>query len=270
MPPEKSDLVGEFTMQTHLDHDKAKANKPVTYTVVVEGNGELDSLQDYQFDIDGVSSYGDDGVVTHAMDGDKLVNRYTKKYVFVSEKSFTIPSFKITYYDTKEKRVKSLVSPEQNVIINGGKIVASNANKASKMTQKETPKSPKSIPKSSKVKEKNSTKAGKEDSILEDVEYNSKRDNASTSWLYWVAITGAILLIVGIVYWLFTRNKRGANKSSYSTEEALNALYPHVDKSPEIEEKVSKLYEAKSGKKDIKIDKKKVAQMIKDIQESKV
>ncbi len=270
MPPEKSDLVGEFTMHTSLDHSKAKANKPITYTVIVEGNGELDSLQDHQFDIDGVSSYGDDGVVTHSMDGDKLVNRYVKKYVFVSDKSFTIPSFKITYYDTKEKRVKSLVSPAKSIVINGGKIMPSSAINTKKRVKADTEESGKKAAKEIKTKEDNSTKVAKTDSILEDTEYNKQRDNANQSSLFWLYVVGGILSLVGILYWLFAHNKSGIGQSSYNTNEALNALYPHVDKNPEIEEKVSRLYELKNGNKDIKIDKKKVARLIEDIRESKI
>lgn len=252
---QSSDLVGSFTIKTNISNNNAKANEPIEYIVTIQGDGELDSLEDYKFEIDGVTSYGDDAIVKYRKDGDKLIGRYTKKYIFISDNSFTIPSFEVTYFDPNEKGVKVLKTKEQKIVIAGGAIMPkSNSKNIQKTTQ-----------------EMNNTEENKSrapvDSVLEDGEYYESKKTKPFAWYMWVMMFGIGLIVLGGAYWLFGKVWQSKRSSSnYSTDEALKILYPHVDKSPEIEQIVIELYEAKNGKNNKKMDKKRVATLIKEIE----
>lgn len=244
---EDTDLIGNFTIRTTLGDKHVKANEPVEYTVTIEGNGELDSLEDHKFDIPGVTVYGDDAIVTHKKVGKNLVNKYVKKYIFISDNSFMIPSYEVTYFDTQSKTVKSLKSKEQSIVINNQTVSSIKENN----TKNPESKAP------VKQVEKNIS------SVLEDQHYMETAKQKSPKWYWWGAYGGVAVLLLGTLYWLFvSRASRRFSKRRYSTEEALRILYPHVGKSAEIEEIVTELYAIKNGKSNVKINQKRLAEVI--------
>jgi len=255
---QSSDLVGTFIIKTKLNKGNFKANEPIEYRVVIQGDGELDSLIDHKFEIDGVTSYGDDAVVTYKKDGDKLRGKYVKKYVFISDNSFVIPSFEVTYFDPKEKIVKVLKTSEQSIEVNGQKVTKS------------------SIPKSLDNSKKNIVKIDHNktepkvavNSVLEDSKYYEDKKSRPTDWYMMAMYFGIGLLMLVGVYWLFRKVKNSTtSQTKYSTDDALKILYPHVGKSSEIEEMVATLYEVKNGKSSKKIDKKRLAELVNEVRD---
>ena len=47
-----------------MDAQSVKANKPVNLTVKIKGNGTLEDFEFSAFEIDGVTVYSDDAVIT--------------------------------------------------------------------------------------------------------------------------------------------------------------------------------------------------------------
>ena len=58
-----ADLIGDFTVETTIDTQEVKANKPVNVTVKIEGQGNLESFEFPKYEIDGVTVYSDDAKI---------------------------------------------------------------------------------------------------------------------------------------------------------------------------------------------------------------
>jgi len=186
--PADADLVGLFKIETSVDHTNVKPNTPVTYTLRISGEGSLDDLADPKFDLPGVTVYGDDAKVTSRVARGKVVSRYERKYVFISDQDFTIPSLSFKSFDYLSKKSKKLVTKAYKISVNGN---ATAAPKQSKYIQSEH---------SSLVQEETNNSSKKQHkSILEDVDYykqkEAKERTGYPSWVIPLAFLAGVLFL---------------------------------------------------------------------------
>jgi hypothetical protein len=118
--PVSADLVGDFTIQAHVDTLDAKPNKPINYTLTLQGKGGLEELDEPTFDIDGVTIYSDDAQSSMQIQNSQIVSKWVKKYTFIADHDFTIPALKLTTYDPKIGKTKILATQPYTVHIAGG------------------------------------------------------------------------------------------------------------------------------------------------------
>ena len=255
--PQESDLVGDFTLKSSIDAQKVKANKPVNLTVEISGEGSLEDFEFPAYEIDGVTVYSDDAKVTSNIEsraeGDVITSRYTKSFAFISDRDFTIPARSITAYDTKTKTLKTLEVPAYDIHIEGGSSAAAvpaaaHPGRAEKQAGK-VQTNLKVVPKS----------------MLDDGQPEMPVPTDKTEW--WMVVlaflSGMLVMFLGRYLPGF---KPRAHIGSYSEEEALKILYPHMSDSAEIEEMVRLLYAKKGGDKSVVIDKKALNRMVEKVQ----
>ena len=239
LPQEKeSDLVGDFTVDSTIDAQKVKANKPVNLTVKIEGKGNLESFEFPQYEIEGVTVYSDEAKVeTKVVDGE-LYSSYSKSFAFISEEDFMIPARSFSMLTPKDHQIKTLD-------VNGYAV-----------TIKKTP-----ITSSSTVNiHTNGVVQTKEVTVEKQVEVKS------VAWWMLAAAFGLGALFMFVLKWLPSLKKR--TTSPYKESEALKILYAHMSEDAEIEEMVRKLYARKNGDKIVEIDKKVLKEMVNRVKQS--
>ncbi len=263
--PSDVDLVGLFQIETHVDHTAVKPNTPVTYTIKISGEGNLDDLADPKFDIPGVTVYGDDPKVQSKVIGDKVVSAYERKYVFISDKDFTIPSFTFKSFDYLSKKSKRLTTKSYKIRVSGSAPV-SNATSKVVTTSKEPGVAEKEVP--MEMNHTALTKKEQNASILEDTAYYQEKETKSkTAYSLWslimVFFAGVVstLLVAKVFQWIKQRKGRLYRKH-YSTQEALKILYPYTNRNKKVEAMVRKLYEHENGNSNTPIDNEELAKMI--------
>lgn len=232
-----SDLVGDFNIDTKVDHLKVKANKPVNLTVKITGKGMLEDFELDDYEIDNVTVYGDDAKVTSKVENNTIKGSYVKGFAFIADESFVIPERKISVYNPKSKKMSYLTIPSYSIEVEPSKehIVNDTTSNAKHVQVKKIP-----------VKQ-----------ITKAVEQSSETKNI-TWWM----------LVVAFVFGLFTMYllqkmpKLFKSKKTYKESEALKILYAHISEDKEVEEMVQKLYAKKGGDKSVTIDKKVLKEML--------
>ena len=275
--PNGIDLVGKFKLETIIDSTNAKPNKPYSYTLKITGLGDLDDYEAPKININNITTYSEDADIKHIMTKGVVITRFVKKYTFISDKDFKIPSIKIKIYNPETKKIYILKSREINVKIKKlnsitsilsskepTKIENQNHNLVNKKVL--TVDKQKPIVKESKFQE-----IKKVEDLLFDKNYYKHKFTKGYSLnaifgallLGIILGAGAVILLPGIA----RVSKKGIvkNKLFNSYEEALNILYPHTTKSRAIEDMVTKLYEVTNGNKEVKIDDYALNKMIKKI-----
>ena len=252
---EDSDLVGDFSLESTIDSQKVKANKPVNLTVKISGEGSLEDFVFPDYEIDGVTIYSDDAKVSTNLQGESIHSDYVKSFAFISDHDFTIPARTISVYDIKSKRVKDLEIPSYDVKVEGSGTAAAAA--APKPTQKSTaPSSAGKVHTNLKIEEKSMLDDGNPETVVE---------KESPAW--WMVL---LSFVSGMLVMFLLRKLSGYKSKkhigNYSEEEALKILYPHMSDSEEIEAMVRKLYAKKNGDKSIIIDKKALNEMVESVQ----
>jgi len=227
----ETDLVGEFMINSKIDKQKVKVNKPVNLTVSISGKGNLEDFVFPKYEIDGVTIYDDEAKIESHMEAGKLVSQYSKKFVFIAEDDFTIPKRVISVYNTSTQEVEVLEVPSYEVNIESKKLL-------NKMlpTLAETP----------------SPDVQKKEII--------KKEVKSVDWLMLVFafILGMLMMyLLQFLPKIWQRNER-----SYKESDTLKILYAHISEDKEVEAMVRKLYAKKNGDKSVKIDKKELKAMV--------
>jgi len=255
--PVAADLIGHYTLKASVDRTKVKANEPVNYTLEIVGEGSLEDLADPRFDIPGVTVYSDDAKVSSSVKDGKLYSRYTKKYVFISDRDFTIPSLKMREFDYQTGKSRILKSPAFTIRVEGGKAAAPTAPPAGMKAQS----APASAGASAAAAGKTSTAKAPEN-LLEDPAYYARKayEEKAAKYPWYMAgafVAGMVLMFLLIRLW--PRKKRGgilgtSKRRHYSLDEALRILYPHTNDDPEVEKVVRYLYRVKNGEKSVEID----------------
>ena len=216
-----SDLVGRFSMHADINGHNVEANKPLELTVSISGEGNLVNFEFPEYELDGVTIYSSDAEVDIKVVEGHIRSSYRKKFVFISDKDFTLPKRSVTVYDPQTKKVETLSIDALPVTIKKPE-----AGKRSERKNTETKKS------------RNSSS-----------ELGTTLLHYVTAW--WKVLLGVLLLALLFYLW---RSRRKNRAKTYSEEEALKILYGHISKDPEIEEMVRRLYARKNGDRSIEID----------------
>ncbi|MEA3418656.1 MAG: BatD family protein [Campylobacterota bacterium] len=244
--PKQTDLVGDLKLSEKIDAAKVKANKPVNLTITISGEGNLEDFDGLKYDIDGVTVYSDAAKVDSKLVGNQLISSYEKKFVFISDHNFTIPSKSFPLFNFKTEKVEELKTESYQIEISGGHVSAPVTVQSAKPQQ--TPGS--------------ETKA---DEVYK--EKGEIRTEALNPWMLLLAFGGGVLLTLGAVKLPPSlRWKRKPNPMKES--EALKTLYPHTNDNPEVEAMVRKLYAKRGGDKNVIIDKKELKRLVDQYRES--
>ena len=262
--PANVDMIGLFKVENSVDHTQVKPNTPVTYTLKISGEGSLDDLADPKFDLPGVTVYGDDAKVTSRVVGDKVVSQYERKYVFISDRDFAIPSLSFKSFDYLSKKSKKLVTKAYQIRVDSSGISSPKARSNTEVKHDEV------VGNKTRIHDEKQNS-----SILEDREYyKEKEEKERAGYPLWIAL---LTFLAGIVLTLFTQKtasyivqKKGTGrKTHYSTGEALKILYPHTNHHKKVEVMVRKLYEKENGNKTVSIDREELDRMVREVLKSK-
>ena len=113
-------LVGDFEISAEIDKKSIKANEAVNVSIRVVGDGNLEDIQSFKPNLDGVNVFDEkisivDGVLM-------------QKMAFVSDRDFEIPSFSLKYFDTKSAEVKTIQTRPYSIKVKNAKPVQEKLN----------------------------------------------------------------------------------------------------------------------------------------------
>ena len=225
----ESALVGKFSLDAKVDTQEVKANKPVHFTVKLEGKGNLYNFDFPNYEIDGVTVYNNDAKIDIKVVDGQIYSSYSKKFVFISGKSFSIPERIFSMYDPKEGKLKELKIKALNIEIKKSQATTMAVKTSKPVESKET--------------------------MLEELEENVEVMSENR----WMLVLSFIL---GGVFFYTLRYLPKSKQKSYTESEALKILYGHISKDLEVEEMVRKLYARKNGDKSVEINKKRLKELI--------
>jgi len=109
--PNNASLIGDFTISTKLSKVKVNQNEPLNISIEVLGEGNLEDIQNFKPYIQGVSVFDEKAKIK----GNKL----SQKIALVADANFTIPSFSISFFNTKTKRVEKISTKSIDIEVIG-------------------------------------------------------------------------------------------------------------------------------------------------------
>jgi hypothetical protein len=122
-PASYTGAVGNFTMNTEIDQTQVKANEPISLKIDIKGNGNLKLVEmpevNFPVDFEVYDPQVSENISTNAAGA---VGSKSVEYLIIPRHAgtFKIPSFKFSYFDTKEKKYKVLTSEEYVIDVEKG------------------------------------------------------------------------------------------------------------------------------------------------------
>lgn len=135
--PSGVDLVGsDLNIKVSIDKSKVNKNEAANVTLTLQGGANFEDVSPLKLSIADVSVFEDDAKIDNLIKNGVYESTYTKKIAFVSDKSFTIPSIEIKYFDTKAHEVRTLKTEPLHVEVSGS---SANAKEAPLKIEKANP-----------------------------------------------------------------------------------------------------------------------------------
>lgn len=222
--------VGQFTIQTKIDATTIKPHQPLHFTVTIQGEGGIDTFALPELKIDHANTVGN--VIEEKVSYDKTrMGKKTFGYTITAENNFTIPSLKWDIFDPQTSTHHLLETKPITILV-----------------QKESPSQNVSLP--------------FEESI-------QAPHTLFNNLLYF--IVGALSSLVALKLFSFSKKRKGVVKTdeekilhSKDHKELLALLLPYIH-NPQVNETIKELEEYLYNGKKIKIDRKKIAHLLKSL-----
>jgi len=227
--PNNAKIVGNFTISAVADKTEITPSEAVNVTVRVQGNGNLEDIESFKPYINGVNVFAEKIVIK----GDTL----TQKLAFVSDKDFTIPPFKLAFYNLKTQRVEQIKTKPIFIKVKGSPKV-SPALKIQKSTQ--------------------------EPELT--IKKAQKQSSSVTLNYIWLIVAFVIGIAVGIALMItkpFQFQKREKKFNIKDEKLLLLKLLPYKDSDPDVAEIIRILEGNFYGEQTGKIDKKLLKEILK-------
>ncbi len=116
--PKGVKLYGDYKLKIKIDKKKVKANEPVNVTIEIKGVGNVDDIDEFKIDIENTTVYKDNPKREMKFKDGKFKSTFIQKFAIIGDSDFTIPAFKIRFFDGKKIRVKATKSIDIEVIAN--------------------------------------------------------------------------------------------------------------------------------------------------------
>ncbi len=248
--PESLEVYGDFTINAHVDKIKVNANKPVNFTIIIKGEGNLDDISKFDLDIDGAVIYSDEPIVEASIVNGRYMGVFKQKIAIVADTNYTIEPIKFTYFDKKRNLAKTIETKPFDITVKGSKIKKNETIQTNQIEQK-IENSP----------------------VVENTTITKSNSNQKYIWLFIGFISGIILTLLGFI--LKDRFKKVKPKKEIDIitqierakddKTLFSILLPYANESKLIKDVLSKLEQNIYKNSQFKIDKEELIEFFEDL-----
>ncbi|WP_300368568.1 BatD family protein [Hydrogenimonas sp.] len=231
--PEGVRLVGNFTIHSEASPRRVEKGNPVSLMVHVEAEGNIEDFELPSLQIDGVTIYGEEPKIEQHYSHGVYRGSWEKRYVLIAEKSFTIPSFGIRYFDPDRERIETAASEPISIEVTGAGAAVSHIR-------------------------------SKSENVLK---WEGKMD---MMWIY-MNLALAFLLGMGVMYLLMRWGRRRREKRRLTLYSVggdavmLQRLMPYISESKEAAQMAENIYAAIFEGKAVKVERKAFEKLMKEL-----
>lgn len=98
-------IQGDYSILAEVNKSKLKANESVSLTLEIKGKGNIQDIKDFSLFIEEQTVFKDISIVEKEFVDKSYEGIFTQKFLVVADKSFTIPSFSLKYFDMQKEMI---------------------------------------------------------------------------------------------------------------------------------------------------------------------
>ena len=120
--PANVNLIGNFDISASIDKQTANVGEAISFKLNIKGKGNIDDIPDIKLPIDDATIYENKPLVKTQILNNEYSGEWEKVYSIIANKSFTIPSIKIDYFDKNLAKTISKQTDSFNIEVIGKEI----------------------------------------------------------------------------------------------------------------------------------------------------
>ena len=117
--PGNISIQGDYKIFASVDKTNTKANQPINLTINIQGNGNIDDIEEFKLDFDNQIVYSSKPIIKTYIKNGKYGGRFSQKLSIIADNDFTIPSIEFKYFDIKNKKIKTIKTKSFDIKVKG-------------------------------------------------------------------------------------------------------------------------------------------------------
>ncbi len=122
--PHGVNIFGDYNISVKVDKTTVLANQPINLTLKIYGEGNIDEIEEFFVNNHDATVFSDTAKRTSGFINGKNGGEMIQKFAFISDRNFTIEPFSLKFFDSKEKKIKTIRTKPVKITVTG-----KNANK---------------------------------------------------------------------------------------------------------------------------------------------
>jgi Flp pilus assembly protein TadG len=124
--PNGIELYGDFNIKATVDKKEVFVNKPVNLTIDIDGVGNIDDIQKFDINLANAIVYPDKPQISSRLVNGEYQGSFTQKIAIISDSDFKIPSIKLTFFDKKTNKIKTISTDTIDIKVKGKSTLSQN------------------------------------------------------------------------------------------------------------------------------------------------
>jgi len=129
-------LIGDFNIDIKVDKTDVKPNEAVNYTINITGDGNVEDIKPFDFNLANGSVYSEKPDIQHHIEPQGYRGSFLQTQAIVATSSYTIPEINLHYFDPKDKIIKTLHADAININVED-RVSQTNNEKTTDISKKE-------------------------------------------------------------------------------------------------------------------------------------
>ena len=108
--PNNQKIIGDFTLNTHIDQKTIKQNQPINFTINIKGQGNIEDIEPFKLFFNNAIIFSSEPTIKTIIKNNNYEKIFTQKFSILTKNSLTIPSLKIIYFNNSLKMNQTLIT----------------------------------------------------------------------------------------------------------------------------------------------------------------
>ena len=119
--PRGIEIVGNYTLKSHLDTQTIQADKPINLTITMEGNGNLANMKALSLPKSNTLIFASAPIIEVNQTSTGYHSRWQQSFAILSQENYTLPPLQITYLNSDTQLLETLITPSYLITVNNPK-----------------------------------------------------------------------------------------------------------------------------------------------------
>ena len=119
--PQGIEIVGNYTLKSHIDTQTIQADKPINLTITMEGNGNLSNMKALSLLKSDTLIFTSAPIIEVNQTSTGYQSRWQQSFAILAQEDYTVSPLQITYLNSDTQLLETLITPSYLITVDNPK-----------------------------------------------------------------------------------------------------------------------------------------------------